>query len=311
MSWHESPPARSHAAAFERDPVELVVVPRTSDLGGFEVRRALPSRRKRAVGPFVFLDQMGPSDLPAGKGLDVLAHPHIGLATVTYLFDGEILHRDSLGSIQAIRPGEVNWMTAGHGIVHSERTTPEHRSRRSTLSGIQAWVALPEDAEESDPAFSHHAGTVLPVIEDGGVTVRVIAGAVYGQRSPVRTASETLCADAVMAPGAVLPVDAEHVERALYVAHGEIAVGDGSYGEGNLLVLRPGDPISVEARRESRVMLLGGEPLDGPRYMWWNFVSSRKDRIEQAKTDWRAGRFAGVPGESESIPLPMPGPSRP
>lgn len=309
MSWHDCPEAQCRSSTAEIDPVEMVIVSRTRDLGGFEVRRALPSRQRRMVGPFVFLDQMGPSDLPPGAGLDVRPHPHIGLATVTYLFRGEILHRDSLDTVQPIRPGEVNWMTAGRGIVHSERTPPEHRTKGAKLFGIQAWVALPKAAEETEPAFVHHDQASLPVIEEAGLKVRLIAGSFLGERSPVETFSETLYADVQMASDAALSVDGASEERALYVAEGGIEVAGQTHGQGRLLVLRPDHAASARAVQPSRVMLLGGEPMDGPRYIWWNFVSSRKERIERAKADWRAGRFDPVPGETEFIPLPdMPGP---
>ncbi len=309
MSWHDCAEAECRVAAAEIDPIAIVVVPRTHDVGGFEVRRALPSRRRRMVGPFVFFDQMGPGEFRLGRGLDVRPHPHIGLATVTYLFRGEILHRDSLGTATAIRPGAVNWMTAGRGIAHSERTPPALRTGPSELFGIQAWVALPAAREETDPAFAHHPAETMPTIEAEGITARVIAGTSWGQRSPVPTASAMIYADVALTAGARLPVDAEHPERAVYVAEGEVEIGGDVHPAGELLVLRPGDAVAVTARRPSRLMLLGGEPMDGPRYVWWNFVSSSRERIEQAKADWRAGRFDAVPGEVEVIPLPdRPGP---
>jgi redox-sensitive bicupin YhaK (pirin superfamily) len=286
--------------------VETVIVPRTRDLGGgFEVRRALPSSQRRMVGPFVFFDQMGPAVLRGGRGLDVRPHPHIGLATVTYLFDGEILHRDSLGTVQPIRPGEVNWMTAGRGIVHSERTPPELRGAgESRLFGIQTWVALPREREETEPAFAHHAADALPLVEGEGKRVRLIVGSLYGARAPVEVLLEMFYADAELSPAARLEVPTEHEERAIYVAEGRIGVGGDIFEAGQLLVLRAAESIVVEAPVASRVMLLGGEPMDGPRHLWWNFVSSSAERIEQAKADWRAGRFPPVPGETEFIPLP-------
>ena len=304
MSWIECPQAETRAPAEQAYPLELVIVPRTRDLGGFEVRRALPSGRRRMVGPFIFFDQMGPSVLRAGSGLDVRPHTQIGLATVTYLFHGEILHRDSLGSVQPIRPGEVNLMTAGRGIVHSERTPPELRPAGPELFGIQAWIALPEHAEETAPAFSHHGADELPLIEDAGVKVRIIAGELFGARSPVPTFTETLYADVELADGAVLPLDPTHDERAVYLAEGSVEIAGHRHEPGRLLVLRPGDALTLTARGPARLMLFGGEPMDGPRFIWWNFVSSREDRIEQAKADWQAGRFAPVPGDDESIPLP-------
>ncbi|SMH63024.1 pirin family protein [Azospirillum agricola] len=284
--------------------VETIVVPRTSDIGGLEVRRALPSIQRRMVGPFVFLDQMGPALLRAGSGLDVRPHPHIGLATVTYLFEGEILHRDSLGTVRTIRPGAVNWMTAGSGIVHSERTPAEARGADNPLAGIQMWVALPKPLEETAPTFAHHPADTLPVVEGDGARVRLIAGDLYGRRSPVPTLSDMFYADAALDAGARLELPAAHEERAAYIASGRVTVAGDLFEAGRLLVFRPGDPILFEAGEAARVLLLGGEPLDGPRRMWWNFVSSSQDRIEQAKEDWRAGRFTPVPGEGEAIPLP-------
>jgi redox-sensitive bicupin YhaK (pirin superfamily) len=283
---------------------ETVIVPRSRDIGGFEVRRALPSMQRRLVGPFVFFDHMGPAVFAAGTGLDVRPHPHIGLATITYLFDGEILHRDSLGSVQPIRPGDVNWMTAGRGIAHSERTDPELRASGTTLAGIQSWVALPKRDEEIDPSFVHHPRASLPVMEGEGVTLRLIAGAGFGLRAPVAVFSGMFYADAALKAGARLTLPAEYEERAIYVAKGEIEIAGQRFPEGQLLVFRPGDAIDLRASVDARVLLLGGEPMDGPRHIWWNFVSSSKDRIEQAKADWKAGRFGPVPGETEFIPLP-------
>ncbi len=290
--------------AAEEGWLEAVVVPRTSDIGGFEVRRALPSARKRMVGPFVFLDQMGPAVLKAGTGIDVRPHPHIGLATVTYLFDGELMHRDSLGTALAIRPGAVNWMTAGRGIAHSERSATDERGRDRLLSGIQSWVALPQAHEETAPAFLHLGADSLPVVEGEGKRLRVVAGAAYGVRAPTPTLWETLYVDAVLDAGARLPVAADQEERALYLASGTVSVHGDRFEAGRLLLLRPGEPATVEAETAARLILLGGAAMDGPRHIWWNFVSSSKDRIEQAKEDWRAGRFGAVPGETEFIPLP-------
>jgi hypothetical protein len=304
MSWHDCAEAHCRFTAADIDPIETVVVPRAHDIGGFEVRRALPSREKRLVGPFVFFDQMGPGEFLLGRGLDVRPHPHIGLATVTYLFRGEILHRDSLGTALPIRPGAVNWMTAGRGIAHSERTPAELRAGTSELFGIQAWVALPAAHEETAPDFAHHPAETMPVVEADGVRARVIAGELWGARSSVPTLCDMVYADVTMARGARLPIDAEHEERAVYIAEGEIEIAGDVHPAGELLVFRRGDALSVIARRETRLMLLGGEPMDGPRYLWWNFVSSSKERIEQAKADWLAGRFDAVPGEVEFIPLP-------
>jgi hypothetical protein len=247
---------------------------------------------------------MGPAEFLLGQGIDVRPHPHIGLATVTYLIDGEIIHRDSLGTLQAIRPGEVNWMTAGRGIAHSERTAAAARTAGAKLFGIQTWVALPRHAEETAAAFSHHETADLPVVEERGTTVRLIVGALYGRTSPVRTFSEMFYADAALAAGARLPLDASHEERGIYIVSGTIEVAGDRFDEAQLLVFRPGDAITVTARTRARLMLLGGEPMDGPRHIWWNFVSSSKDRIDQAKADWQAGRFTPVPGDLEFIPLP-------
>jgi redox-sensitive bicupin YhaK (pirin superfamily) len=292
--------------------LEVVIVPRTHDLGDqFKVRRALPHRDRRMVGPFVFLDHMGPHVFSAGQGLDVRPHPHIGLATVTYLLDGEIMHRDSLGTVQSIRPGEVNWMTAGKGIVHSERTAPEQRPSGSGLFGLQCWVALPRDCEETDPSFSHTTADELPVVEGEGATARVIAGRFFGQTSPAPASSALFYVDLQLQPGARLAMPSEYAEQALYIVDGTLDLGrDGSFDAGQLLVLKPGATVTLGggANAGARVMLLGGELMDGPRYLTWNFVSSSADRIEQAKSDWRAQAFPKIPGETEFIPLPeLPG----
>ncbi|NJN36961.1 MAG: pirin family protein [Nitrospiraceae bacterium] len=284
--------------------IEQVIVPRARDLGGFEVRRALPSVGRKMVGPFIFFDQMGPSEFLLGQGLDVRPHPHIGLSTVTYLFDGEIVHRDSLGTDLPIRPGALNLMTAGRGITHSERTGTEARATGSRLFGIQAWAALPRSHEEQAPAFVHHGIDDLPVIRDHGVRTRLIMGSAYGETSPAQFPWPALYAEAVLAPGAILPLDAEYDERAVFIVSGEIDIAGDSFGAGRLLVFRPGDRISVLALSNARLMLFGGEPMDGPRHIWWNFVSSSKDRIDLAKEEWRRGRFETVPGDSEFIPLP-------
>ena len=294
--------------------LETVIVTRVREIvDNFRVRRALPSARRRMVGPFIFLDQMGPETLRAGSGLDVAPHPHIGLATVTYLFEGELLHRDNLGVVQAIRPGEVNWMTAGRGIAHSERTPQRMRLSGSELFGIQAWVAMPKKYEESDPAFTHHGTSELPVIEGEGKRVRLISGSLYGAQSPVHTLSEMFYADITLMEGARLPIPSEHEERAAYLVEGsvELLPDDGTFNAGQLLIFKPGAQITLRAHGSSpaRMMLLGGEPMDGVRHIWWNFVSSSKERIEQAKQDWKAGRFAPVPEETEFIPLPGSGPA--
>jgi len=293
-----------------RDPrLETVILPRTSEIArGFRVRRALPSSRRRMVGPFIFLDQMGPEMLRAGWGLDVAPHPHIGLATVTYLFDGEVMHRDSLGVRQPIRPGDVNWMTAGRGIAHSERTPPEMRGTGSRIFGIQSWVALPARDEEGAPEFAHYEAAGLPVIEDAGIRVRLMAGELFGERAPVATLSELFYADASLDAGARIPIPTGHEERAIYIVEGSIELdrNGGTFEEGQLLVLKPGEALTATASGEApaRLMLLGGAAMDGPRHIWWNFVSSSRERIEQAKADWKEGRFAAVPEETELIPLP-------
>ncbi len=309
MSWMDCPQAEAHREPDEPDVIERAIVPRSRDIGGFEVRRALPASGARSVGAFVFFDQMGPSSMAAGQGLDVRPHPHIGLATITYLFDGQILHRDSLGTIQAIEPGAVNWMTAGRGIAHSERSPDALRPSGPSLFGIQAWVALPKELEDSDPAFVHHDAGSLPQVNGDGAEVKLITGELFGKRSLVATATPLLYADAKLFAGAVIPFDAVHEERAIYLVEGAVEIGGRLHDAEQLLLLRPGDSVAIHATRDSRLMLIGGEPLSEPRYLWWNFVSSSKDRIRQAQADWRAGRFAPVVEETESIPLPdLPGP---
>ncbi|WP_181706230.1 pirin family protein [Chthonobacter rhizosphaerae] len=284
--------------------IETVIVPRARDLGGFEVRRALPAAGRRMVGPFVFLDQMGPAEFITGQGIDVRPHPHIGLATVTYLYQGEIMHRDSLGTELPIRPGDVNWMTAGRGITHSERTSPALKASGSSLFGIQSWVALPKAHEETAPAFAHVGKADLPALEAEGKKVRMIAGSLWGLTSPVETLHETIYADAILSAGASLPIPATHEERAIYTLSGTVTIAGDAFGPGRLLVFRPGDAITVTAAEDARVLVLGGEPMDGPRHIWWNFVSSDPDRIEAAKAAWKAGAFPKVPGDGEFIPLP-------
>ena len=287
------------------DSVETVVIPRARDLGDFEVRRALPSATRQMVGPFIFFDQFGPVMMKSGNGVDVRPHPHIGLSTVTWLFDGMIFHRDSLGTEQAIQPGELNWMTAGKGIVHSERTPAAELARERKVFGIQAWVALPKKFEEVAASFEHVRPQAMPLISDHGREVRVIAGSLYGETSPVKTHSDLFYGDVKLAAGARLPMPVEHEERAIYIAEGRIEIAGQSFEAGRLLVFRPHDAITVLALEDSRFMLLGGEPLDGPRHIWWNFVSSSKERLDAAKEDWKRGRFDIVPGdEKEFIPLP-------
>ena len=293
------------AVATETETIALVVDARPRDLGGFSVRRALPSPKRRLVGPFIFFDHMGPAVFEPGHGMDVRPHPHIALATVTYLFEGEIIHKDTLGSDQAIRPGDVNWMTAGRGIAHSERTSAETRKRGGGIHGIQCWVALPKADEETDPSFTHYPSATIPSVTREGAKLRVIAGSAYGETSPVSVKMPTLYVEAILEKGAELPLPNEHPERAVYVVSGTIACDGHDFVEGTMMIYRPGTSAIVKAREASRIMILGGAPIDGERHIWWNFVSSSETRIEQAKRDWKEGRFPKVPGdEVELIPLP-------
>jgi len=286
------------------DAIQQLVVPRSVDLGGIQVHRALPSVQSRMVGPFIFFDHFGPAVFRPGNGIDVRPHPHIGLATVSYLFDGEIMHRDSLGTAMPIRPGAVNWMTAGRGIAHSERTAADHRGGEP-LHGLQLWVALPMTAEESAPAFAHTPSAEIPELKQDGMRLRVVAGTMHGLRSPVKTSWDTVFAELHLKAGVTLPVDAEHEERAVYVIAGEIEIGGNVHGPERLLVLRPGDAVAIRATKNAHFVVVGGAAMDGPRHIWWNFVSSSKERIEAAKADWKAGRFDIVPGDTEEfIPLP-------
>jgi redox-sensitive bicupin YhaK (pirin superfamily) len=299
-----------HSYAAE---VEQVLLPAVRDIGdGFEVRRALPSAHRRMVGPFIFLDSFGPVAFRAGEGVDTRPHPHIGLATLTYLIDGELLHRDSEGYVQPIHPGEVNVMTAGRGIVHSERSSDTVRSTGGTVFGFQSWVALPTGHEETTPGFQHVDAGELPHIEGEGINLRLIAGTLHGRRAPTRAYSDLFNADVSLRDGARLRIEAEHVERAVYVVSGEIEIAGqtGGFGKDRLVVFKPGAEIVLRAVGATRLMLLGGEPLPEKRYIYWNFVSSRKERIEQAAQDWRDRQFPGVPGETEFIPLPASPPFR-
>ncbi|MER8830631.1 pirin family protein [Mesorhizobium sp. M0938] len=291
--------------AFASDQIELMVVPNAKDIGGFQVRRALPTARRRLVGPFIFFDRMGPAILRAGQALDVRPHPHIGLSTVTYLFDGKIRHRDSLGTEMVIQPGDVNLMTAGRGIVHSERTPEELRGAPMSVSGLQTWLALPDDKEEVAPIFENTAAIRLPEIDADGISGRVVIGAFSGMRSPVATASDTLYADLRLAPGASVKIPSDAEERAIYTLEGEVSITGDRFPAERLLVFRPGDEIVVSSEGGAHFMLFGGASLGSKRYIWWNFVSSSKERIEQAKEEWKTGRFDIVPGdEEEFIPLP-------
>ncbi|SLN11777.1 Pirin [Pseudoruegeria aquimaris] len=297
------------------DAIDTLIVPRARDLGGFEVRRALPAPERQMVGPFIFFDQMGPAEFLSGQGIDVRPHPHIGLATVTYLFSGKIHHRDSLGTNQWIEEGAVNWMVAGNGITHSERIDEEVRQQPQLLSGIQTWVALPEDREDDPAAFIHAPKAELPALEGEGKQVRLILGTAWGESAPVPVASEMFYADAVLAPGASIPLPDGHEDRGAYVLDGEVEVSGQRFDAGRMMIFRPGDRVSLRAGPQgARLMLLGGETLNGPRYIWWNFVSSSKEKIEAAKEawrqgDWRNGRFQLPPDDdSEFIPLPdLPG----
>jgi redox-sensitive bicupin YhaK (pirin superfamily) len=285
--------------------IELILSARGTELpGGMHVLRALPQAQRRMVGPFIFLDHFGPVSFASGHGMNVLAHPHIGLSTVTYLLEGEAMHRDSLGSVQRITPGDVNWMTAGRGIVHSERATEQALEAGGRIAGIQLWVALPREHEDCDPTFAHHPAHSLPHIEQGGTRLRLIAGSLFGARSPVKTHSRLFYAVAQLEPGSVLRLPPEHEERAAYVLQGTIDVGARGLRPGDLAVFTPKAEILIRADECAHILLFGGEPLEGPRNIWWNFVSSSKDRIAQAKEEWRAQRFPKIPGEADFIPLP-------
>ena len=310
MSWNPCLDPATPTTAEQCDAIETLIVPRARDIGAFEVRRALPSSQRQMVGPFIFFDQMGPAEFITDQGMDVRPHPHIGLATITYLYEGGIYHRDSLGNALEIEPGAVNWMVAGKGITHSERTAPERRKAGETLFGIQTWVALPEHAEDTAPAFEHAPMDTLPFLEGEGKQVRLILGSLYGEKAPVKTFSDMFYADAVLFEGAKLALTTEHEDRGIYVANGEIEIAGETYAEGQMLVFRPGDEITVTATRDARLVLLGGETLNGPRYIWWNFVATSQDRIDAAKAawaagDWANGRFQLPPDDlDEFIPLP-------
>ena len=310
MSWN---PALAPGCPEETglDAIETLIIPRARDLGGFEVKRALPAPKRQMVGPFIFFDQAGPAELLTGQSIDVRPHPHIGLGTVTYLYRGDFHHRDSTGADQVIRPGDVNWMVAGRGVTHSERTSSEALRGPHGLFGIQTWLALPDDHEDTAPSFEHHGRDALPVIEDAGVSVRLILGTAYGETAPARMFSETFYADVQVQPGARLPLPDDHEDRGIYVSEGSIAVAGQDFEAGRMMVFRPGDRITVAAgARGARLMILGGATLPGPRHIWWNFVASSRVRIEEAKAEWRAerwgtGRFDLPPDDrAEHIPLP-------
>ena len=309
MSWNPALDPDYPTTDTAIDAIETVIVPRARDLGGFEVRRALPSPQRQMVGPFIFFDQFGPVEFVTGRGMDVRPHPHIGLATVTYLHRGKIHHRDSLGTDSWIDAGDVNLMIAGQGITHSERM--DGAAMPQTLFGLQTWIALPKDQEDSAAAFVHAPRADLPLLEGEGKKVRLILGNAYGERAPVATPSEMFYLDAVLDPGAVIPMPDEHEDRGVYVLDGAVAVAGQIFEAGRMMVFRPGDRISLRAGPQgARLMLLGGATLEGPRYIWWNFVASSKERIEAAKEAWRAGdwengRFSLPPTDNaEFIPLP-------
>ena len=310
MSWN--PALDPHCPTGDAvDAIETIIVPRARDLGAFEVRRALPAPKRQMVGPFIFFDQMGPAEFLTGQGIDIRPHPHIGLATVTYLYQGRFHHRDSLGTDQWIEPGAVNLMTAGHGITHSERVDGEMLKAPYSLSGIQTWMALPKDHEDAPPDFVHAGRDSLPMLEGEGKRLRLILGTAYGERAPVPVASETFYIDAVLEAGAKLPLPEDHEDRGAYVVAGAVEIAGERFEAGRMMVFRPGDRVSMIAGEAgARVMLLGGATLEGPRHIWWNFVASSRERIEEAKEAWRAGdwahgRFRLPPtDDAEFIPLP-------
>jgi len=287
----------------QRSPFRYILEPAEKDLGGFSVRRLLPSREVQSVGPYVFFDHLGPARFAPGQGIDVRPHPHIGLATITYLFEGEILHRDSLGSVQPINPHAINWMTAGRGIVHSERTPPEVRAQGHTLHALQLWVALPVEVEQTDPGFIHYDAGILPEVHDQHCTVRVMIGEAFGIRSPVRTFSETLYIEVNLKSGVSVTLPDHISERAVYLVSGALTVGEAELPLQSMVVFDGTRGIELTASENSRLVMIGGTPL-GKRTVWWNLVASRRELIEQAKQDWQAGRFPRVPGETEFIPLP-------
>jgi redox-sensitive bicupin YhaK (pirin superfamily) len=308
MSWN--PTHSPECPDANADALETLIIPRARDLGGFEVRRALPAPERQMVGPFIFFDQMGPAEFITNGGIDVRPHPHIGLGTVTYLYQGEFEHRDSLGTRQMIYPGEVNWMTAGRGVTHSERTSDETRAGRHSLFGIQTWIALPARDEDMAPDFEHHKEAALPVIEDGGTTARLILGTAHGQTSPVTMQSEAFYLDVVLEAGAHYPLPDDHEDRGIYITAGSIDVAGQTYEAGRMMIFRPGDCISLRAgEMGARLMSLGGATMSESRYIWWNFVSSSREKIEAAKEAWKAadwdkGPFALPPGDdAEFIPI--------
>lgn len=310
MSWN---PALTPGCPDEigTDAIETLIIPRSRDLGGFEVRRALPAPKRQMVGPFIFFDQAGPAEFLTGQGVDVRPHPHIGLGTVTYLYRGDFHHRDSIGSDQIIRPGALNWMVAGKGVSHSERTSEAGRSGPHSLFGIQTWIALPEQYEDMEPTFEHHGKEALPEIRDQGIDAKLILGSAYGETAPAQMYSETFYLDVTLAAGALFPMPDNHEDRGIYITEGSISISGQSYAAGQMMIFRPGDKITVQAgERGARLMALGGATLNGPRYIWWNFVASSEEKIEEAKREWREARWGqglfDLPptDRDEHIPLP-------
>lgn len=303
MSVNETRPKNSSGCVEQPSAeISLVIQPREKDLGGFSVRRVLPYTKQRSVGPFVFFDHMGPAEFSVGDGINVRSHPHIGLATITYLFEGEILHKDSLGYEQIIKPGAINLMTAGKGIVHAEKTRDVVREKGQKLHGLQLWIALPDDQEECEPSFEHYAAEGIPETERAGVQVRVLMGEAFGLQSPVKTLSKTIYAELKMAQGSVLDVPLV-TERAIYIVSGELKIGEQVFAQNQMLILNSDSEVELIANQTSTLVFIAGDSV-GQRHIYWNFVSSSKERIEQAKSDWREGRFAQVQGESDFIPLP-------
>jgi redox-sensitive bicupin YhaK (pirin superfamily) len=301
--------ARYQAVFLDKEssmqPLANLITSRTRDLGGFGVRRILPAAKRKLVGPFIFLDHMGPATFAPGEGMDVRPHPHIGLATVTYLFEGAIFHRDSLGFEQVIHPGDINWMTAGSGIVHSERTPPEERQRGSKVEGLQCWVALPKEHEETNPSFVHHPKTTLPSFEKDDVSINLLVGDLFDKISPVKAHSDIVYAELKMTEGTQITLPADLRELGVYVATGTVDVGGNEVTQYNLGIGKVGQDLEIKANHDSTLMLIGGKPLPESREIWWNFVSSSNDRIERAKADWREGRFGMIPSDNkEFIPLP-------
>ncbi|MFD1881570.1 pirin family protein [Paracoccus pacificus] len=293
------------------DAIETLIIPRARDLGGFEVKRALPAPKRQMVGPFIFFDQAGPAEFLTGQGVDVRPHPHIGLGTVTYLYRGDFHHRDSLGTDQVILPGAVNWMVAGKGVTHSERTSAEARRGPSSLYGIQTWIALPEDREDMDPIFEHHGKETLPVIEAEGVRANLILGHAYGEKAPATLYSETFYLDVTLTAGARFPLPDDHEDRGLYITEGSVTIAGQSFDAGQMMVFRPGDSITVAAGPQgARLMALGGATLNGPRYVWWNFVASSEEKIAHAKREWQAANWGkgmfDLPQDDRDEFIPIP-----